>query len=112
MVQNYLCLVDKLELGELVMNREVLKQLTDVIDEVTDLDKKNGLSDQLTPMILTAMMVLTIKKNTTEEERGEMINASLDRIKFNLLKEFGHKTFFELNTHLEETRNRLIGMLL
>ena len=94
------------------MKREVLKQLTDVIDEVTDLDKKNGLSDQLTPMILTALMVLTIKRNTTIEERDDMINASLDRMRSNLMREFGHKAFVELNTHLEETKNRLIGMLL
>ena len=94
------------------MNNIMLKQLTDIIDEVTDLNKKSGLSDQLTPMILTALMVLIIKKNTTKEERDDMINASLNRIKFNLLKEFDYAMLGEFNIHLEETKNRLIGMLL
>ena len=95
------------------MKHSVLTQITDVIDEFTNLeDDTDKLTEQLLPMLLTAMMVLVIRKNTTEEERQSMINASVDRFRYNIVRDLDCDSLLKLDGHLKKAKQKLCGMLL
>ena len=113
--------VDKYVTMGWIMPTSDNSRLQDLLSQLIDLDKEeDSVVDEIIQVSLTAMLVFVIRKNTTKQERNDLIELSLDRFRENASSGYSGlrnkpvtsaEFYIQLDENLDKARKQLRSLL-